>query len=76
MSRLGSRENVGVDVVDDVVYVAPLPDGPIAVLDGIAAFIWDETLGTEREHVASRVAAATGDPSRRSMARSPASSTT
>ena len=52
MSRLRVAENVGVDVVDDVVYVAPLPDGPIAVLDGIAAFIWEETLGTEREHVA------------------------
>ena len=62
MSRLIVAENVGVGDRRDVVYAAPLPDGPIAVLDGIAAFIWDEALESEREIIASRVAAATGRP--------------
>ena len=62
MTRLIVPENVGVVIVEDVVYAAPLPDGPIAVLDGIAAFIWEEALESEREMIASRVASATGRP--------------
>lgn len=62
MSRLAVPENVGVDVVDGVVYVAPLPDGPISVLDGIAALIWDAALEVDREVLAEAIAAATATP--------------
>jgi Coenzyme PQQ synthesis protein D (PqqD) len=62
MTRLTVLEEVGLERLDDVVYVATLPDGPIVVLKGIAAFIWEVALDNERETVASRVAAATKRP--------------
>jgi hypothetical protein len=43
-------------------YVAPLPDGPILVLDGIAALIWAEACAGDREHLAVRVAASLDPP--------------
>lgn len=54
-----------VGVVDggDVVYLAPLPDGPISVLDGIGAVLWRlATEGTEEERrdVAAAAARLTG----------------
>ena len=36
-----------------------LPDGPIVVLDGIAALIWDEACTGDRETITERVAEAT-----------------
>jgi len=62
MTRLVVPDDVGVEVVDGIVYVAHLPDGPIAVLDGIAAFIWGEALAGEREDLPSRVSTATSRP--------------
>lgn len=52
---------LGVDVVADTVYVAPLPDGPIAVLAGIAALIWSEADGRGRDEVVAALAEATGE---------------
>lgn len=60
MTRLRVAERVAVCRIDDVVYVAALPDGPIHVLDGVAALIWDESLAGSRRDLAARVAAATG----------------
>lgn len=60
MTRLTVPAGVGVVVVAEVVYAAPLPDGPIAVLEGVAAFIWHAALAGERDDVAAQVAAATG----------------
>lgn len=52
---------LGVDVVADTVYVAPLPDGPIAVLEGIAALIWSEADGRGRDEIVAALAEATGE---------------
>jgi hypothetical protein len=54
--RLRVADGVGVESVDGVVYAAPLPDGPIMVLDGVAALIWDEADGVSRDAVADAVA--------------------
>ncbi len=43
----------------DTVYAARLPDGPIVVLDGVAALIWNEACSGDRESIADRVAGAT-----------------
>ena len=47
---------------EDAVYVADLPDGPIAVLDGVAALIWAEACAGDRETVAARVQAPIDPP--------------
>lgn len=59
MTRLVLAASVGVAVLDDVVYVAPLPHGPIIVLAGISAFIWESSLEHDRDDIAVHVAAAT-----------------
>ena len=55
------RPGVAVGIVehDEVLYVATLPDGPIVVLDGITALIWDEACAGDRETIVERVAAVT-----------------
>jgi hypothetical protein len=60
----GLRPAAGIGVVDegDVVYAATLPDGPIVVLDDIAAMIWSAACDGPRHVIADRVAAATGAP--------------
>ena len=57
----GYRRAPGVAVVeqDYVVYVAAIPDGPIAVLDGVAGVIWSEACDGPRSTLAERVAAVT-----------------
>lgn len=55
MSGYRPAGSVGVIEEDGVVYVARLPNGPIAVLDGIAALIWAEAC-SDRESIADRVA--------------------
>jgi len=60
MSRLRPHRGVATTEDDGVVYVAHLPDGPIAVLEGTAALIWGEACSGERESIADRVAEATG----------------
>lgn len=57
MTRLGPASGVAVLQDDSVIYVADLPDGPIAVLDGVAAVIWAAACEGRRETVAARVAA-------------------
>jgi hypothetical protein len=59
--RLRPADGVGVEVLGDAVYAAPLPDGPIMVLEGIAALIWREATAQPRESVADVVAATTGE---------------
>ena len=46
--RLRANDGVGVEVLGDTVYAAPLPDGPIMVLEGIAALIWREATAQPR----------------------------
>lgn len=60
MSRLRPAPGVGAIQVGEVVYAAPLPDGPIFVLDGGAAAIWTAACDGPRETVAERVASMTG----------------
>jgi len=47
---------------DDIVYVAPLPQGPITVLEGSAARVWSAAHVGPIEDAAERVAGATGLP--------------
>jgi hypothetical protein len=47
-------------VNDGPLYVAPLPDGPILVLDGVAALIYEEATSGPADGWISRVADATG----------------
>lgn len=44
------------------VFVAHLPAGPIAVLDGTAALVWHEVAALANGPVVERVADATGQP--------------
>jgi len=57
----GYRPAVGVAVVqeDDVVYAAPLPDGPIVVLEGVAAAIWAAACDGPSESIVDQVATIT-----------------
>ena len=59
MNGYKPRGGVGLVEREDVLYVATLPDGPILVLDGISALIWDEACGGDRATIVNRVAAAT-----------------
>ncbi|MBY6060287.1 PqqD family peptide modification chaperone [Microbacterium esteraromaticum] len=45
---------------DGVVYVAPLPDGPILVLDGVSALIWQTVCDSQVDDAVAYVADATG----------------
>lgn len=60
MSRLRPAPRVGSIEVGEVVYAAPLPDGPIFVLEGGAAAIWAAACSGPRETIAERVASMTG----------------
>lgn len=59
MTRLRPAPGVGTVDDGDTVYAALLPDGPIVVLDGVAALIWVEACEGERATIVDRVAAAT-----------------
>jgi Coenzyme PQQ synthesis protein D (PqqD) len=59
MTRLHPAPGVGTVDHGDTVYAARLPDGPIVVLDGVAALIWTEACAGDRESIAERVAEAT-----------------
>lgn len=60
MTRLAVAGGVGVITRNDVVYIAPLPRGPILVLEGTSRLIWSAALGGDREDVVARVAEAAG----------------
>jgi hypothetical protein len=58
----GLRPGPGVAVIEDddgAVYIASLPEGPIHVLDGVAAVIWAVARGTDRARIAQEVAEVT-----------------
>jgi hypothetical protein len=59
MTRLQKGSHVGTVEDGGIVYAARLPMGPIVVLEGIAALIWDEAFAGDRETISDRVAAAT-----------------
>ena len=46
----------------DPVYLAQLPDGPLLVLEGVAATIWAEATSGPAEGWVARVADAFGEP--------------
>lgn len=49
-------DRVGVIDDGDAVYVAPLPRGPIVVLDGTAALVWRAACDGPADTIAARVA--------------------
>jgi hypothetical protein len=51
----------GIAAIDDdgIVYAARLPDGPVFVLEGVAALIWREACTKSAEPLFHRVAEAT-----------------
>lgn len=55
-ATLRVADGVGVETLAGIVYAAPLPDGPIVVLEGIAALIWSEACGAARGAVTAAVA--------------------
>lgn len=59
MSGYRPAPSVAVVEDDDVIYTAVLPDGPIVVLDGVAAAIWVEAREGSTESLVDRVAAMT-----------------
>lgn len=60
MTRLRVADRVGVVEEGEVVYVAPLPDGPILALDGTAGVIWRVALKHPRTSIARFVARRVG----------------
>lgn len=59
MSGLIVPRGVGVVALGDAIYVATLPDGPILVLDAVAALVWREALAGPEADAAARVTAQT-----------------
>lgn len=59
MTRLRVARAAGILDDGDTVYTAALPDGPIIILDGVAALIWAEACRGDRSTIAERVAAST-----------------
>lgn len=59
MTRLRPGVDVATTEDDGTIYAAHLPEGPIAVLDGVAGLIWAEACAGERETIVDRVAEAT-----------------
>ena len=59
--------DVGVTLVHDdlTVYLARLPDGPVMVLEGVAALIWVEATTAPAVGWCRRVAEAVGEPQER-----------
>lgn len=62
MTRLQRAPGIALIADEDTVYTARLPDGPIVVLNGVAALIWHEACRGDRESIADRVARATDAP--------------
>lgn len=62
MSSLAAGPDVAWVRVDDVVYVAALPDPPILVLDGAAALIWVTALEVDSALLVDEIAARSGVP--------------
>jgi hypothetical protein len=62
MTLLGPAQHVGVEDHGEVVYIAPLPDGPIRVLEGVAALIWRAACAGPSHTIAPRVLFDVADP--------------
>lgn len=62
MTAFAPAERVGAVVTPDAVYLARLPEGPILVLEGTAALVWEAALGSSRESIAEHVASSTAMP--------------
>ncbi|MBN7793406.1 PqqD family peptide modification chaperone [Microbacterium sp. 2216-1] len=60
MKRVRPSDLCAVIDEDDIVYVAPLPDGPVLVLDGVSALIWQTALDPQIDDTVAYVADATG----------------
>lgn len=56
MSRYALADGVAATSVDDVVYAAVLPDGPIIVLAGVASLIWEQACAGPARGLVERVA--------------------
>ncbi|WP_404443985.1 hypothetical protein LG315_10940 [Microbacterium marinum] len=56
MSRYALADGVAATSVDDVVYAAVLPEGPIVVLAGVAALIWEQACAGPAHGLVDRVA--------------------
>ncbi|MEJ1088256.1 PqqD family protein [Microbacterium sp. Mu-80] len=63
MKRVRPGDLCAVIDEDDVVYVAPLPDGPILVLDGVSALIWQAVRDPQIDDAVAHVAASTAQRS-------------
>ena len=61
-ARYRPAPDIGVIDLDGVVYIAPLPDGPIRVLDDVAGAIWRTACTPGSEPVAERVARIVNQP--------------
>lgn len=55
-------DGLGVIEGDTAVYLAPLPDGPIMVLDGLSGAIWLAACSGPGETIAERAAVDSGLP--------------
>lgn len=62
MMRHRPAAGLGVVEANSVVYLAPLPEGPIIVLDGFSAAIWLAACSGPAETIAERVADEHGLP--------------
>lgn len=49
-------DGTAVEPMPHAVYVAPLPDGPILVFEGVAALVWDAVTTLDREDVVDEIA--------------------
>jgi hypothetical protein len=59
VTRFMPASDLATEVVDDAVYAARLPSGPIVVLEGVSAVIWEEACA-DGDRVVEHVAARTG----------------
>ncbi|WP_438853476.1 PqqD family peptide modification chaperone [Agromyces sp. M3QZ16-3] len=55
--------DVGLEASDGAIYVAPLPDGPILVLEGVAALIFTEATRGGHDDLVDRVVRQVDGPS-------------
>lgn len=59
-ATLRPAADVAFAVMEDVVFVARIPSGPMTALQGSGGVIWQEALCGERRGIAARVAARSG----------------
>lgn len=52
-------EGLGIVESDSAIYVAPLPNGPITVLEGFARVIWEAATSVESDALVAKVAEST-----------------